>query len=402
MQPSVVFRFHGLIALRRIHPVAILAAVSFLALPDAAIPQTDGDPIALGTYRVLHSTVLGEDRILQVHLPSGYQSEQLTYPVVYVFYSDWVEGYFAQLVNDLYHVTMDRMPPAILVGVPNTQRYRDLLPWPREGAVGEEGLADRFLRFVQEELLPFVDAEYRTKPYRVFVGPQAAAVFGLYTLLEVPGLFRAFVLNDPCMIDSARRSLCRDLAAFARTSRARGTYFFVSHDAGGTRRNQGFLENLRANLEADVAEGFRWRVDLTPMWPFFLPPVEARDALLDLFADYPFPAPAEAESLEEIVAHFGGVSGALGVTLEPPDLILTLAANGLMERGDFPEAMKTFRYLVDTHPSSLNGPWGLANLHRVMGDTATAIRYYRECLRRDPDTGPALEWLRRLGGAGRY
>ena len=36
------------------------------------------------------------------------------------------------------------------------------------------------------------------------------------------------------------------------------------------------------------------------------------------------------------------------------------------------------------------------NLYRVMGDPAKAIRYYEECLQRDPNMTPAKEWLERL------
>ena len=93
-------------------PTRYVLALLLLLAPAPALSQADGDPVTLGTWRVLHSDVLGEDRLLQVHLPTGYDSEGLSYPVVYVFYSDWVEGYFAQLVNDLYHLSMDRMPPA--------------------------------------------------------------------------------------------------------------------------------------------------------------------------------------------------------------------------------------------------------------------------------------------------
>lgn len=376
-------------------------AALLLVPPTEARCQSDGDPVSLGTWRVVRSDILGEDRLLQVYLPREYTPDGPGHPVVYVFYSDWVEGYFTQLVNDLYHLGMDRMPPAILVGVPNTQRYRDLLPWPRERALGEEGRADRFLRFVREELIPFVDDAYRTKPFRVMVGPQAAAVFGLYTLLEAPATFQAFVLNDPCMVDHPERGLCRELPVFARSEPARGIYFAVSHDASGGPGTLQALEALKTELEAGVVEGFRWRVEVDPAWPYFLAPVQAREALLDLFREYPFPSPGAARSLAEIRAHYDAVSQDLGVELEPPDLVLTLAANGQMERGDHAAARETFGRLVELYPSSLNGPWGLANLHRVMGDTATAVRYYEECLRRDPNMGPAREWIRRLKEGGR-
>ena len=44
----------------------------------------------------------------------------------------------------------------ILVGVANTERYRDNLPFQRDGSPGG---ADKFLRFFAEELIPFIDEE---------------------------------------------------------------------------------------------------------------------------------------------------------------------------------------------------------------------------------------------------
>ncbi len=376
---------------------SVLPAAALLPpLPTPGASQADGDPITMGTYRILPSRIMDEDRILQVHLPEGYETADIAYPVVYLLYSDRIEEYFAQLVNDLSLLTIDRMPPVILVGVPNTQRYRDLLPWSRPGRPpGEgEGHADRFLRFVREELIPFVDAEYRTEPYRILVGPQTASVFGVYTLLEAPGTFQAFILNDPCQLDGPERSLCRELTAFATSPQARETFLAVSDDGDSQR-----LRELREGLSA-AAPGFRWRIGVDPAWPFFLAPVQAREGLLDLFADYTFPAPDGARSLAEIRAHYDALSARLGFTVEAPDLILSRAADGMVERQEYPAALEVLKHLVEIHPSSLNGPWRLANLHRLTGDTATAIRYYEECLRRDPNMTPAREWLRRLKGGG--
>ena len=366
--------------------------------PTPLAPQADGEPIALGHYRVLHSEVLGEDRILQLHLPRGYDTEGRSYPVLYLLYSDWVEGYFAQAVNDLYHLSIDRMPPLILVGVPNTQRYRDLFPWSTQD--GRGGEAGRFLTFLQEELFPFVEAQYRAKSYRILVGPQAAAVFGAYALLEAPEAFQAFVLNDPCRLDSLERALCPDLVAFAATPGAAGKYFAVSHDAKDDRWDMGRLEELRAGLREEAVEGFRWRISTDPAWPFFLAPVEMREALLDLFVDYPFKGLANGQGWPDIEAHYDGLSRKYGFEVDPPNLVLSQAADLLVERGDHGSALEVLNRLVEIHPSSLDGPWRMANLHRVMGDTATAIRYYEECLRRDPNITPAREWLERLRGGG--
>ena len=363
-----------------------------------AVPQTDGDPITMGEYRVLNSAVLGEDRVLQIHLPRDYETGELAYPVLYLFYSDWIEGYFAQAANDLYLLSMDRIPPMILVGIPNTQRYRDLYPWPRGD--GEGGEAGRFLSFVRQELFPYVEARYRTKPYRIMVGPQAAAVFGAYTLLEAPEAFDAFILNDPCRIDGPGRSLCDELVEFSGTPQAQGKYLAVSHDATDDRWDTARLAGLEAGFRKGAAPGFSWRIQLEEEWPFFLAPLEIRGALLSFFSAYPFRRVAEARGLSDVNSHYADLSRTYGFSLEPPNLVLSQVSDHLVEGGMYQEALAVLEQLVEIYPSSMDGPWRLANLYREMADTATAIRYYEECLRRDPNITPAREWLNRLRGGG--
>ena len=82
----------------------------------------------------------------------------------------------------------------------------------------------------------------------------------------------------------------------------------------------------------------------------------------------------------------------------PSSLILAQSSARLVEKGEHAAALEVLHHLVEIHPSSLDGPWQLANLHRVMGDTATAIRYYEECLSRNPNMNPARDWLERLRG----
>ena len=82
----------------------------------------------------------------------------------------------------------------IVVGVVNVDRYRDLSPVPRRGNPSGIG---KFIDFVRDEMFPFVDSEYRTKDFRIVVGPQAGAEFGLYVLTEDLDLFDAYILDNP-------------------------------------------------------------------------------------------------------------------------------------------------------------------------------------------------------------
>lgn len=91
--------------------------------------QEDGDDIVIGKYRVLHSNVLDEDRLLLIHLPREYGETQLSYPVLYLLYGQDINNYFAEAVIIPEKLgSTGEIPPVIVVGVANTNRYRDNLP----------------------------------------------------------------------------------------------------------------------------------------------------------------------------------------------------------------------------------------------------------------------------------
>ena len=50
--------------------------------------QQEGEPVSIGTYRVMHSKILNEDRTLLIHLPRGYEHSKSSYPVIYMLYGD--------------------------------------------------------------------------------------------------------------------------------------------------------------------------------------------------------------------------------------------------------------------------------------------------------------------------
>lgn len=406
---NVSRRFSAIVAARGIRqeaftgsgPAGIPTLLGLLALalsPIHAWPQQDGDPVTLGSYRVLHSEILNEARTLQVFLPRGYEFSALDYPVVYLFHSDQVEEYFAEALSTLSMLSADLIPQVILVGIANVDRYRDFYPWPRgDGWGGEAGV---FLDFVRDELIPFVDREYRTKAYRILVGPQAAGVFGAFTLLEDPDLFQAFILNDPCRLDSDERFLCGELGSFAKSPRARGIFLAVSHRALEDRWEMGRLESLRGVFQEDGVEGFRWRITLDPSWELFLAPLHLRENLLAMFPGYRFPENRDVAELGDVLSHYSALSRRYGFLVDPPALVLAQASDRLTESGRYQPALQVLEHLVALYPESLDGYWRLANLHREAGDTVSAVWYYRECLTREPNMTPARVWLERLGGGG--
>ena len=96
------------------------------------------------------------------------------------------------------------MPEIIVVGLPSSRenRARDYTP-PYMRTDGEAnapaGQADRFLRFVETEVMPHVDRRYRTTATRMLAGNSRGGLFVVYSLLERPELFSARFAFSPAL-----------------------------------------------------------------------------------------------------------------------------------------------------------------------------------------------------------
>jgi predicted alpha/beta superfamily hydrolase len=179
--------------------------------PDAsAAPQVSAQPSnkpepASGPARVtLHSTAVGEQRSMLVRTPPGYERGSDRYPVLYLTDGDRHIGHTSATVE--YLAERGRMPEMIIVGISNTDRTRDLTPTKaslkEDGKVMElptSGGADKFLEFIEKELIPHVEKTYRTQPYRVFAGHSFGGLFAVHALVTKPDLFHALISAAPSL-----------------------------------------------------------------------------------------------------------------------------------------------------------------------------------------------------------
>jgi predicted alpha/beta superfamily hydrolase len=156
--------------------------------------QTDGGNVVIGKYRNIFSKILNEERTILVQLPQSYEKERNRYPVIYCLDGDDLSlAFAAATVRILSHRTI---PEMIVVAIGNTDRSRDMFPVRLEGRP-TTGSADNFLCFLIEELIPFVDQNYRTENVRILYGASAAGLFTVYALLARPDSFSAYIASSP-------------------------------------------------------------------------------------------------------------------------------------------------------------------------------------------------------------
>jgi len=148
----------------------------------------------------IQSRILDENRTLLVRLPRDYETSGRPYSVLFILDAlDRPSAYgpsFYRVAARVEGMAREGIPPMILVGVVNTVRARDMLPVKTQYEP-ESGQAAKFLEFFAQELIPHIDAKFRTTGERLLYGRSDSGLFTLYALLEKPDLFSAYIASSP-------------------------------------------------------------------------------------------------------------------------------------------------------------------------------------------------------------
>lgn len=360
--------------------VITLMTLAIFVIPVSA--QEDGDPVSIGTYRILHSKILNEDRTLLVNLPRGYDETTIRYPVLYILYGGQVEGYFADAVHNVCRLNeASRIPDMIIVGVKNVDRYRDCLPINRNG---EPGGADKFLKFFQEELIPFVNRSYRTKDFRILLGPQAGAAFGVYALMDNPGLFKVHIIMNPFWIQANREYMLGKAKNFFNQEGSLNNFLFITSNTNVDNDvTMEYLEKFKTVVENGKRNDFTLIINqLEKRESGIISSPRLREGLKAFFKDYRFPRNIQITGLEDLKAYYDNLSQKYGYNVDIPEFTLVRQGDRLDERGKLEEAKIVFEYIVEKYPNDLNSYARLADLHRRWGNYDLAIQYYEQLLER--------------------
>jgi uncharacterized protein len=217
---------------------------------------------------MLPSRALGEARRINVHTPASYAaSDTMRFPVLYMPDGGLDED-FSHVVNTVDSlIALGAIRPLIVVGVPNTERRRDLTGPTRfrtDSAIAPHvGGSAAFRRFWHDELAPVIDAHYRTTSERSIVGESLAGLFIIETFLREPAIFDHYIAFDPslwwnhgALVDSATAMLGAEKAS---SPRHRTLYIAASRDDIGNQTTR-----LATALRASAPRGLEWKFESRP------------------------------------------------------------------------------------------------------------------------------------------
>jgi predicted alpha/beta superfamily hydrolase len=170
---------------------------------DTEVPTNQ---IVIGQIDSVYSDILGESRKIWVHIPESARnndSSEIKYPVLYLldgpghFYS--VTGMIRQLSTSNGNSIV---PEMIIVAIPNTDRGRDLTPthvdidfFSGDSIQYSSGGGDKFLDFMEDELIPHIERTYPTARHKTFVGHSFGGLSVINALITRPQLFDNYIAS---------------------------------------------------------------------------------------------------------------------------------------------------------------------------------------------------------------
>jgi len=211
----------------------------------------------------VHSNVLNEDRVIWVRMPEVSRLENNRYSVLYLLDGKEQINEISTIVDFL--VSTNRMPPMIVVGIQNNDRDRDLTPTHAdikdakgvvENKIPTSGGGDKFLDFIQTELIPEIEKRYSTQPFRVFAGHSLGGLMVVHTLITRPELFNAYIAVSPSLWWDDKHLLRQAEQFFASQKELKKTLFLSLGDEPG--RQSDAFEELVKKLKAGAPKGFVW------------------------------------------------------------------------------------------------------------------------------------------------
>jgi hypothetical protein len=376
----------------------VLAALAAALLPAAAAAREAVEKLTLA------SKVYGDERAIIVRTPPGYAEGAERHPVLYLTDGETHLFHTAATVGFLAHA--GRMPELIVVGIVQKDRTRELTPsegWVDLGSgnrreVKGGGGADRFLAFLEKEVVPTVEARYRTAPFRALAGHSLGGLFALHTLVARPELFQARIAVAATYAwegDAIAKQVSALLAA--RPTLSGALVFTLGDEHPSTLA--GFRRVEKA-LAAAKTPDLRWKGILYPEDDHgSLVLASHHDALRFVFAGWSMAIAAEAVGpkggLPAVEKHYAGLSRRLGYEVRIPERTLNLAGYQALAEGDVEGAIRAFRRNVELHPASPNVHDSLGDALERSGDLAGArLAYLRAVELGEPAKDPNLAAFR--------
>lgn len=356
--------------------------------------------IIIGKRFTIKSEILNSDREISVYLPNSYTDNNYrNYPVLYLLDGRKFFNSFSGVITQLSSDASPQIPEMIVIGITSQNRVKDssptnsLIGYTKEKEKGLEvsGGADGFLKFIQKELIPFVEKNYRTNSYRTFVGYSFTGLPVLQALFSIPETFNSYLVIDFSAWWDNEIMMQRFMKFSEKYKESKRDIFFTTVDRvsnnvypeeynPGWKFIQEFEQNTPSNITFDYIK-YKYKEENHHSMPL----ISFIDGMKYIFRGHMINYDEMYTNPELIKTKFTKLSQRLGYNVYLPEGIINYYGYlFLYTRPDIEKAIFYFNYNTKNYPLSSNTWSSLAEAYKIKGDKMKAREFYNIALELNP------------------
>jgi hypothetical protein len=337
--------------------IPMIAAAQRTAGPPGPAQSAPPSIAGLQTFEIA-SAILGETRTIHVALPASHDRSPAgrRYPVVVVVDGEELTAVVKPVSEHLSR--MGQIPESIIVGIENTNRLRDLTPpgLSVSGSGLNEG-GDKFIDFIERELLPEVDRRFRGAGPRTFIGHSSGGILGTYIAATRPSFATVIAIDTPMHLGDF---WLEDKLRARIGSRGGSSLRYVSIETRFGWKD----ERWNAFASAAPKTWGLYRQKLEHENHESMAMLASYIGLREAFRDYSMQV-APVSPTTSILPHYAKVSESLGERIFPPRRLMMNVVEDLLMEGRGSLARSAFDTLVLAYGSPSNSADLLAQIAEV-------------------------------------
>lgn len=353
--------------------------------------------IIIGERLTINSKVLNSDREISVYLPNSYNDNNYrNYPVLYLLDGRKFFNSFSGVITQLSSDASPQIPEMIVIGITSQNRIKDssptnsLIGYTKEEEKGLEvsGGAEDFLKFIQKDLIPFVERKYRTNSYRTFVGYSFTGLPVLQALFSIPETFNSYLVIDFSAWWDNELMLKR-LNEFSKLYKGSEKDIFfttvdrVSNKIYPEKYNPGwtFIQEFEQNPPNNINFNYK-KYNYKEENHHSMPLISFIDGLKYIFRGHMINYDEMYTNPELIKTKFSVLSKRLKYDVYLPEGLINYYGNlFLYNRPNFEKALFYFNYNTQNYPLSSNAWYSLAEAYKLNGNKKKAKKSYIKALK---------------------
>jgi hypothetical protein len=390
-----------------------------------AFAQKD-NKITIGTVDSIQSKILKENRKIWIYVPNAGQiNSKQRFPVLYLLDGDAHFYSVVGMIQQLSQVNGNTIvPEMIVVGIPNTDRTRDLTPTHVNSdppfmdieSSKTSGGGEQFVSFIEKELIPHIDSSYPTEPYKMLIGHSFGGLTVMNVAVNHTKLFNSYIAIDPSMwwdkmnfLKATKKSL--EEKKFSGTTLYLGIAntmdegLNINTVQSDTSRDN---DHIRSILDLDNTLKRLKQNGLRYDSKYYnndthgsVPLIAEYDGLRFMFDKYQFKlsnkdfSDTAVDVAKKFEQHYQMVSKIFGYKVSPPEDMINNLGYYLLGQNQLLKAGGLFKMNVENYPESPNVYDSYGDYFLAIANKPKAIEYFKKALsmKETPETRVKLNKL---------